>query len=299
MTTRGSIIGGTAGVQITNTDVKIKEAGGHGARFSFKIEADHTVSKLRVDGISRGYGYSVGDVVQIKSTDVHHNDSSTALTDALTFPITAGMLDRKFTFNEVELVYAESGSVLMDTYVGEQTVIASFGTTSLSEFSSVSMPTAFTESFPMPMPTTTGNGMGKLLGFVKYEDDKKTVKSYQCLGDYTGENDYKDTSTHRHYLAASAARMDQAAMLHLSCSVARGSILSDGNSGQQVVASVPVQAGAGHHVTFEPTVPIECATNLAGISIDELKVSLKDQLHNNLELGGEHFTCTLVISWDE
>ena len=144
------------------------------------------------------------------------------------------------------------------------------------------------------MPSTTiGNGMGTLLGFVKSDG------RFRVLGPAQAADGSIDTTTRRHYIADAAAKMDQASVLHLSCSAARGSVLSDGSAGQQVIASIAVKAGAGHHVTYEPTVPIECETNLAGFSTDEISVSLKDTLGQNIELGGEAYTTTLVISWHE
>ena len=161
-------------------------------------------------------------------------------------------------------------------------------------------------AYQTDIPNGIGNGLGLLLGFVDPTAADQHVS--QGAGKFAGkinvaaQKSVVDMATIKTWqtVAGKAAKLNKSARLLLHCSAVTSSRESDGKMHSDVIASIPNTGVAlGHDNNFTPSVPIRCRTGLAGYRVDELRLKLTSSDGSRLNLGAEHWHCTLVVEYED
>jgi hypothetical protein len=101
------------------------------------------------------------------------------------------------------------------------------------------------------------------------------------------------------FIASVAAQLDHASTLHLSCSIASGSVGSDGRGHQGIICSWPMSDVAlGAHASIMYHVPIKVPCRCAGVFTDRLTFHITDVVGERPHLSGERLLCTVVIEYE-
>ena len=177
-------------------------------------------------------------------------------------------------------VHVSSASRLMD--INEDTT-----TKYVSNFVNIPMNVSY---FYFPYTIGFGNEFGKMLGLYTVKDKKFTLTNIG--GGYSGGA----TSI---FIASGAAQLDHASTLHLSCSIASGSVGSDGRGHQGIICSWPMSDVAlGAHASIMYHVPIKVPCRCAGVFTDRLTFHITDVVGERPHLSGERLLCTVVIEYE-
>ena len=144
--------------------------------------------------------------------------------------------------------------------------------------------------FHYPYPITLGNQFGKLLGLYEL---KNRHFVYQNIGG--GFDDGTITT----FVAKGAAQFDHASTLHLSCSLANGSISSDGHGARGIICSWPMsQVAQGAHASIMYSTPIKVPCRMAGMHTDRVTFQVTDVVGERPHLSGERLLLNVVIEYD-
>jgi len=147
-----------------------------------------------------------------------------------------------------------------------------------------------TQYFYPPYPITLGNQFGKLLGLYELNGGNFV---YQNVG---GAYNTGDVTT---FVAKGAAQFDHASTLHLSCSLANGSISSDGHGARGIICSWPMsQVAQGAHASIMYSTPIKVPCRMAGMHTDRITFQVTDVVGERPHLSGERLLLNVVIEYD-
>ena len=234
--------------------------------FNKDIDATHLQLGSTIDKLAIPYLYNISAFNHSRLT--HYQPSE----------------DHTHSHNRV-FVHVSSASRLMDTNEDKSTKF-----TSVAMNNSASLPHHDAIDYYYPYPLGFGNNFGKLLGL--YTISKK-IYTYQNIG---GAYNVGEVTV---IVANGAAQFDHASTLHLSCSIASGSIGSDGHGGRGIICSWPMsQVAQGAHASIMYSTPIEVPCRMAGMNTDRITFTITDVVGERPHLSGERLLVNVVIAYD-
>ena len=138
-----------------------------------------------------------------------------------------------------------------------------------------------------------GHGAADLLGFVNGSYTRGSADRY------AQSNCVATSDTHK-FIASEPAHIDETTTLIIGTDLCQGAVFTTGSSGHHGMASFPastVQIGA--HISFMPEQLIKMRAQIDGLRIPSFRVFLTNGHGRPVEMGGEVFSLTLIVEYED